>query len=71
MAAFYLVLICAMVIMRRQWMDHERLLYPLVQVPLGMIEDGPRARTHKALFAQSNNVGRLCRASDPQYDQLL
>ena len=43
MAAFYLVLICAMVIMRRQWMDHERLLYPLVQVPLGMIEDGPRA----------------------------
>ena len=42
MAAFYLVLICAMVIMRRQWMDHERLLYPLVQVPLGMIEDGPR-----------------------------
>lgn len=42
MAAFYLVLVCAMVIMRRQWMDHERLLYPLVQVPLGMIEDGPR-----------------------------
>lgn len=42
MAAFYLVLICAMVIMRRQWMDHERLLYPLVQVPLGMIEDSPR-----------------------------
>ena len=42
MAAFYLVLICAMVIMRRQWMDHERLLYPLVQVPLGMIEDGTR-----------------------------
>ncbi len=42
MAAFYLVLICAMVIMRRQWMDHERLLYPLVQVPLRMIEDGPR-----------------------------
>ena len=42
MAAFYLVLICTMVIMRRQWMDHERLLYPLVQVPLGMIEDGPQ-----------------------------
>ena len=42
MAAFYLVLICAMVIMRRQWMDHERLLYPLVQVPLRMIEDGPQ-----------------------------
>lgn len=39
MGAFYTVLICSMAIMRRQWMDHERLLYPLVQVPLGMIED--------------------------------
>ena len=39
MAAFYTVVICSMVIMRRQWMEHERLLYPLVQVPLGMIED--------------------------------
>lgn len=39
MGAFYAVLICSMVIMRRQWMDHERLLYPLVQVPLAMIED--------------------------------
>ena len=38
--AFYLVLICAMVIMRRQWMDHERLRYPLVQVPMAMIDDG-------------------------------
>jgi len=39
MAAFYTALICAMVILRRQWMEHERLLYPLVQVPLGMIDD--------------------------------
>ena len=39
MAAFYVVLVCMMVIMRRQWMDRERLLYPLVQVPLSMIED--------------------------------
>ena len=39
MAAFYVVLVCMMVIMRRQWMDRERLLYPLMQVPLGMLED--------------------------------
>ena len=39
MGGFYTVLICSMVILRRQWMEHERLLYPLVQVPLGMIED--------------------------------
>jgi hypothetical protein len=42
MTAFYLVIVCSMVIVRRQWMDHERLLYPLTQVPLGMVEDGDR-----------------------------
>jgi len=42
MAAFYAVLICSMNILRRQWMDRERLLYPLMQVPLAMIEDGER-----------------------------
>ena len=40
MVGLYCMIICAMTIMRRQWMDHERLLYPLVQVPLTMIEDG-------------------------------
>ena len=39
MGAFYTVVICSMVIMRRQWVEHERLLYPLAQVPLSMIED--------------------------------
>ena len=39
MGGFYAVLICSMVILRRQWMEHERLPYPLVQVPMGMIED--------------------------------
>ena len=42
MGGLYCTIISAMVIMRRQWMDHERLLYPLVQVPLAMIEDGDR-----------------------------
>jgi len=40
MAGLYSVIISSMAIMRRQWMDHERLLYPLVQVPLAMIDDG-------------------------------
>jgi hypothetical protein len=40
MTGLYCVIICSMSIMRRQWMEHERLLYPLVQVPLTMIEDG-------------------------------
>ena len=38
MAAFYTSLVCIMVILRRQWVDNERLQYPLVQVPLGMTE---------------------------------
>lgn len=43
---FFLVLafamICTMVILRKQWVDHEKLVYPLVQVPMEMIqkEDG-------------------------------
>ncbi|MBI2503438.1 MAG: hypothetical protein HYW07_09455 [Candidatus Latescibacteria bacterium] len=35
--ALYVVMICMMVILRKQWMDHERLIYPLVQVPLDII----------------------------------
>jgi hypothetical protein len=37
-AAFYLTLISLMSILRRQWVDTERLAYPLAQVPLAMIQ---------------------------------
>ena len=43
MLAFYVVVVCLMVVMRRQWMDRERLLYPLTQVPLSMVQDGETA----------------------------
>ena len=35
--ALYLVMIALMVILRRQWMEHERLLYPLMQPSLAII----------------------------------
>ena len=34
--ALYLVMICMMVILRRPWMEHERLVYPLAQLPIEM-----------------------------------
>jgi hypothetical protein len=36
--ALSLAMICGMVILRKQWMDKERLVYPLVQVPLELIQ---------------------------------
>ena len=41
--ALYFVMICMMVILRRQWVDNERLVYPLTHLPLEMVrqEDRP------------------------------
>lgn len=38
-AAFYLTLISLMSILRRQWVDNERLAFPMAQVPLAMLQD--------------------------------
>ena len=46
----YLVMICMMIILRKQWMERERLLYPLVQVPLEMIQDDERGSLIKPFF---------------------
>ena len=48
-AAFYLTLTCVLVILRRQWVEHERLAYPLAQVPLTMLE-GDRRQQFKTFF---------------------
>ena len=38
-AAVYCVMVSVAVILRRQWMDRERLPYPLAQVPLALLGD--------------------------------
>ena len=48
--ALFWVCICAMVILRRQWIEHEKLAYPLAQVPLEMIQDGEQRSLIKPLF---------------------
>ena len=51
--AFFLVMVCMMVIVRRQWVENERLAYPMVQLPLAMIADDDRESYIKPLFRSS------------------
>ena len=39
-SSLYLVMISSMVILRRQWVERERLIFPIAQVPLEMVQ-GP------------------------------
>jgi hypothetical protein len=40
--ALSLMMFCMNVILHRQWSSHERLAYPMVQLPLAMLEEGER-----------------------------
>ena len=42
--AFHLVIICTMVILRRQWVENEKLAYPVAVVPLAMLEEPEKGR---------------------------
>jgi hypothetical protein len=44
LAAFFLTGHCAMILLRRQWIDSERLAFPLAQIPLGLTTAGPDGR---------------------------
>ena len=49
-ASFYLTLICLGVLLRRQWVERERLTYPLAQVPLAMVEECGRPSRSSPFF---------------------
>jgi len=49
MMAIYLLMISTMVILRRPWVEQERLVFPLTQLPLEMLR-GSDERTFPALF---------------------
>ena len=48
--ALCVTLICLMVIVRRQWMEHERLPYPVAQVPMALIGGEHRGRLANDFF---------------------
>ena len=51
-AAFFLTLISIMVILRKQWVEHERLPFPMAQVPLAMFD---KENTHAILGSLFKN----------------
>ena len=48
--ALYFAMICTMVILRRQWIQHERLTFPLVQLPLAIIAEEEQTSRCKPFF---------------------
>ncbi|MBT3374656.1 MAG: hypothetical protein HN406_03610 [Lentisphaerae bacterium] len=42
---FYWVIFCIGVLLRGQWVDHERLVFPLTRLPLAMLEDADDAES--------------------------
>ena len=52
LGGLYAIMTSLMVILRRQWMEHERLIYPIAQVPAALIDSGDPGRRDKPLWAR-------------------
>ena len=53
MVAFSVVTFCLGVMLRGQWIDRERLVFPLTQLPLAMMEDAESAERRVGRFFKS------------------
>ena len=53
MVAFSVVMFCLGIMLRGQWIDRERLVFPLTQLPLAMIEDAESAKRRVGRFFKS------------------
>ena len=54
----YFVLVCLSVILRRQWVEHERFSFPLVRLPVEMVENAdPKTRLNDFLRSRAMWIG--------------
>jgi hypothetical protein len=53
-AALYATMICTAIILRRQWMERERLSYPITQVALTMVREEEDGRTWNAFLRRKS-----------------
>ena len=59
--ALHVATLCLMVVVRRHWVENERLVYPVMQLPLAMVQDDERGSLIKPFFRNGSHVDRLCR----------
>ncbi|MCY4605481.1 MAG: hypothetical protein OXE49_14730, partial [Gemmatimonadetes bacterium] len=48
--ALHVATLCLMVVVRRHWVENERLVYPVMQLPLAMVQDDERGSLIKPFF---------------------
>lgn len=50
--AVFAAMLTMMALMRKQWIDHERLVFPLTQVPMEMLQETQNGRALRPFFRQ-------------------
>ena len=56
LAAFFLVIMALTALLRKQWVEHERLLFPLMNVPMTLIEDSDKGEIVPAIVKKPSFV---------------